>query len=111
MVTSPQYRRKTIEPREGRPAYAIICTSRGGARLGIKYLVRVDKRIHPEEHWWTSDKADKAMAFRSLNAATRIAETYEHNEATVVPYQEAVDILKGQAESIAVAKAEEQEKS
>jgi hypothetical protein len=101
MQKSPQYRRTVHNSRK--PTYAIICDARGGSRLGIRHLARVDLSLLSEgtKKHWTSDSPEQALELRSKEVAQHMSDGYEHNNARVVLFSEAVLILKAQAKSIA----------
>jgi hypothetical protein len=101
MQKSPQYRRSA--PNSRSPNYAIICDARGGSRLGIRHLARVDLNLVSEgsKVHWTSDSPEQVLELRSKAVAEHMAAGYEHNNARVVLFSEAVLILKAQAKSIA----------
>jgi hypothetical protein len=107
MQKSPQYRRSS--PVRSSPNYAIICDARGGIRLGINYLARVDLNLVSEgsKVHWTSDSPEQVLELRSKAVAQHMADSYEHNNARVVLFSEAVLILKAQAKSIALMQAKD----
>jgi hypothetical protein len=109
MQKSPQYRRSA--PNSRKPTYAIICDARGGSRLGIKHLARVDLNLVSENinRHWTSDSPDQVLELRSKAVAQHMAEGYEHNNARVVLFSEAVYILEFQARSIAAMQAKDRD--
>ena len=102
MQKSPQYRRSA--PVRNSPNYAVICDARGGIRLGINYLARVDLNLVSEgrHRHWTSDSPEQLLELRSKAVAQNMADSYEHNNARVVLFSEAVAIIAEQAKSIAL---------
>jgi len=78
--------------------YAILQEARKGRRLGIKYLALIDKTKVPGQYW-TSDNADLIFRFKSQKAAISRALKL-HNNAKVMTYEEAVEIIKDQKHQI-----------
>ena len=84
--------------------YAIICDARSGKRYGIDTLALVD-RSKTKKRWWTSDCPELIMKFRKKSAADYSAKRMRKNNARVVAFDEAYEIITTQDETIGIHEA------
>ena len=76
-------------------SYAIICDARQGWKLGIRTLALVD-RSKTKRRWWTSDSTNLIMEFIKESAAEYSSRRLRRNNARVVNYETAVNIINEQ---------------
>jgi len=80
-------------------SYAIICDARQGWKLGISELALVDRK-KTRKLWWTSDSSYLIFKFRLKSAAEYSLKRLKRNNARIVSYDCAVNIIDNQENEI-----------
>ena len=80
-------------------SYAIVKVATSGSRLGIQEVALVD-RSKSRLRWWTSDDPDIIMRFDKKSAAHFVARRLRYGNVSVVPFEEAVEIITDQASEL-----------
>lgn len=79
--------------------FAVIQDARMGGELGIKTLALVD-RSKTKSTWWTSDDVFLILKYRHRGAAEYAANRLKRNNARVVPYEQACQLIADQQQEI-----------
>lgn len=75
--------------------YAIICDARMGDSLGINTLALVDRK-KSKKLWWTSDNVTLILGYKKRDAAVWASKRLKRNNARVVDYNAAMQIIASQ---------------
>lgn len=79
--------------------YAIICDARKGWKLGVETLAYVDRRL-TKKLWWTSDYSFLIMEYNKRSVAEFFCKKLYRNNARVVDYKTAVNLINEQDKEI-----------
>lgn len=79
--------------------FAVIQDAREGAGLGIHTLALVD-RAKTKATWWTSDDVAIILKYRNESAAVYASGRLKQNNARVVDYEYAANLIAGQQREI-----------